>query len=95
MGFILNSGKTKTLKLSSGIMMDIPAGAVSLPDDEILNKSVNADGDLKYISEEEFENLKKPSPKAEIKKEIKKKLKVKRKKEEPQIEEEPEKLSEE
>ena len=54
MKFISNKGKTKQIKYSSGMIVDIPEGSTSLPDDPNLDKMVNSSGDLSFITKEEF-----------------------------------------
>ena len=54
MKFILNKSKAKQVKYTSGILMDIPEGAVSLPDDDNLDKLVDSDPKLSFVSKDEF-----------------------------------------
>jgi len=54
MKFISNKGKMKQVKYSSGMLMGIPKGSSSLPDDSALDKLVGVSPDLSYISKDEF-----------------------------------------
>lgn len=87
MKFISNKGKTKQVKYTSGMLINIPEGLVSLPDDSNLDKLVGSSPDLSYITQdiflkqlgltstkEKIETAKKeaPKPKAPKKKVVKK-----------------------
>jgi len=54
MKFISNKGKMKQVKSPSGIIINVPEGASSRPDDSALDKLVNSSPEMSYISEEEF-----------------------------------------
>ncbi len=102
MKLISNKGVTKQVRYSTGMLMSIPKGSVSLPDDPNLDKMVNSSSDLSFISAEEFyrqnkivstkekiEAAKKEAPPIEPPK--KKKKAVNKKEEGKSTEEKPEK----
>lgn len=60
--FVLNTGDSKTVKMKSGVVHTIPAGATSLPSDEYLVKAVKTNPELEIITQEEFFKLKKIIP---------------------------------
>lgn len=62
MKLISNKGNAKQVKYSTGMLMDIPKGSVSLPDDPNLNKMVNSSADLSFITAEEFYRQHKITP---------------------------------
>jgi len=54
MKYISNRGKAKQVKYTSGVIMNIPEGSTSLPDDSNLDKMVGSSPDLSYITQGEF-----------------------------------------
>ena len=54
MVFISNTGKSKTVKSKTGILLRIPSGTKSFVDDPVLNIVVNNDRELKFISKDAF-----------------------------------------
>lgn len=62
MKLISNKGSAKQVRYSTGMLMGIPNGSVSLPDDTNLDKMVNSSADLSFISTEEFYKQNKITP---------------------------------
>lgn len=60
--FISNTGKSKTLRVSSGMLVSIPGGTSSQINDPAFEVAVKNNTDLKFISKGEFDKSKIKTP---------------------------------